>query len=357
MRGRLLALCLCLTAGTAAAQAVVTGTVVDAGTGAPLPGAHVFVTASLRGTITDDAGRYRLTGLSPGALEVAASMVGYAPASLRLRLPPDTVLTVDFRLRARVLTLDGIEVTAERPRDWEKTLKRFLRAFLGETANAGRCTLLNPEVLTFTPAGDGFTARAEAPLLIENRALGYRLVYHLAEFAAGKERQQYRGLPRFEPLTPRNGRERRRWKKARRRAYEGSLRHFLAVLATARDPRALERAGFEAWLSPEYRADPPRHRMLVPGAILRPGPHPGTRLLDLPEVLWVRYRFEGEDTAYRADPLGYQLSWVVLNRRPAVLDARGRLEDPYALITYGYWAFERIAELLPLEYVPPEEDD
>lgn len=30
----------------------------------------------------------------------------------------------------------------------------------------------------------------------------------------------------------------------------------------------------------------------------------------------------------------------------------GRLFDPYALKTYGYWSFERIGEWLPMEYNP-----
>ncbi|MDT0633205.1 carboxypeptidase-like regulatory domain-containing protein, partial [Rubrivirga litoralis] len=59
MLARLLVACgvLALAPG-ALAQAVVTGRVVDAETGAPLPGVHVYLSGTTTGDVTDRGGAY-----------------------------------------------------------------------------------------------------------------------------------------------------------------------------------------------------------------------------------------------------------------------------------------------------------
>ncbi len=59
--------------------AALTGTVVDAETGAPLDGANVFIAASTMGTATDAAGRFRIDRVPPGAHRLYVSMIGYEP--------------------------------------------------------------------------------------------------------------------------------------------------------------------------------------------------------------------------------------------------------------------------------------
>lgn len=47
-------------------QSRITGMVVDATSGAPLPGTNVFIDGQLRGTAPDDEGRFTLTDLPTG---------------------------------------------------------------------------------------------------------------------------------------------------------------------------------------------------------------------------------------------------------------------------------------------------
>jgi protocatechuate 3,4-dioxygenase beta subunit len=70
------------TASTALAQsATIRGTVTDE-TGTPVPGVQVSLVGTPLGSLTDDAGRYRITGAPSGAVQVRAARIGYAPATL-----------------------------------------------------------------------------------------------------------------------------------------------------------------------------------------------------------------------------------------------------------------------------------
>jgi hypothetical protein len=96
----------------------VTGTVVDS-VGAVLPKVTINVvetqTGLQRTVVTDGAGQYRVTGLSPSMYEVSAALPGFA-TELRKSVPVALGQTViaDFRMKpAQVATV--IEVTSEPP--------------------------------------------------------------------------------------------------------------------------------------------------------------------------------------------------------------------------------------------------
>ena len=116
-------LCLLLAASVAQAQGVgtsgdITGTVVDS-FGAVLPKVTINVvetqTGLKRQVVTDGAGQYRLTGLSPSVYEVSAELPGFA-TELRKNVSVAVGQTVisDFRMKpAQVATV--IEVQSEPP--------------------------------------------------------------------------------------------------------------------------------------------------------------------------------------------------------------------------------------------------
>ena len=58
-------------------QFSISGTVLDEETGAPIEGAHVFISNTMLGTITDKAGFYRLSDISLGTHTLAVSVLGY----------------------------------------------------------------------------------------------------------------------------------------------------------------------------------------------------------------------------------------------------------------------------------------
>ena len=47
-----------------------------------------------------------------------------------------------------------------------------------------------------------------------------------------------------------------------------------------------------------------------------------------------------------------QASWIVMNQTYATIDTSGYLYNPLAVTVFGYWAWENVADLLPIEYSP-----
>ncbi|NBB87674.1 MAG: carboxypeptidase-like regulatory domain-containing protein [Bacteroidetes bacterium] len=353
---------LCLLPVVAAAQpsgqATLAGTVVDAETGDPLPGAHVFIAQSTRGTTTDADGRFRLADVPLGAQRLYVSMLGYAPATRDTLLRDARTYHFRFRLEPEVIDLEGITVTAERDRKWARRLRKFEREFLGTSVRAEQTTILNPEVLSFDGGWGRLEAWAQEPLLLENRALGYRIRYFLEEFERTGGTVRYDGEPLFELMTPKTPEQAAAWAEARRRAFQGSFHHFLVALL---DGRTRE-AGFLTFR--RFSLDRTGgHRMrfgLDPQDLIRPGPTPAVHLLDFSNYVEIVYTGEDESDAFLRwhgapwNRPGPQRSWIELTDRPARVDRHGEVVDPYGVTVYGYFAFERVADQLPKDYRPDE---
>lgn len=338
--------------------AQLTGRIIDAETGEPLTGTHLFIANSMIGTATDADGRFRLRNVPPGAHQVYASMIGYELASQNLLTHADTTYHLTFALKTAVVEAGAITVVAEKDRRWKKRLRKFERLFLGESENAAEVTILNPEVLDFEAKWWGkFVARASAPLEIENRALGYHVTYYLKEFSAAGGTIKYDGEPVFRELTPNSPMQAARWQANRHRAYYGSFRHFmLTALANRAEAEAFDlyrRPSMERMQHENYRFP------VEPNGFVEPGPTPTARTLAFNGVIEVLYHEESEDEAFlrwqgwtTSRPHRYQRSWIELTNGPTVVDHTGTVLDPYGVTVYGYFAYERIADDLPKEYRP-----
>ncbi|PEN13930.1 hypothetical protein CRI94_07700 [Longibacter salinarum] len=347
--------------GQGATDVTLTGIVVDRATGSPLPGAHVFIAQSMNGTTTGLDGRFTLNDVRRGAKRLYASMLGYEPQHVDLFLREDTTLTFAFRLPPRVIESPGVLVEAERDPEWHKRLERFQRLFLGSSEWASECRIQNPEVLRFTSRWWGkFTAQAAEPLVIENRALGYRVKYFLEEFEASGGVIRWDGEPLFAPITASSIEEADRWRTNRRQAYLGSFRHFLRALLDDR----LEEEDFEIYRLPRASMFSSPHRADRFHAdrddILSVNGNNVTEL-DFHGRLEVVYRGEPESRNYRAwrremrAPSRVQTSLIELNDPPVRVDRHGKIVEPYGATVYQYFAFERLAELIPLDYEPGKE--
>lgn len=98
----------------AAAQGVLTGTVVDARSGLTMTGASVEVPALSRRTLTDRTGRFTLTGMPPGRHVVVTRYIGYAPDSVETTIRDRVPATVTFRLAPVTSRLGDLLITATR---------------------------------------------------------------------------------------------------------------------------------------------------------------------------------------------------------------------------------------------------
>jgi TonB-linked SusC/RagA family outer membrane protein len=103
-----------LVAGTSAfaqSMGAVRGTVTDAGGGAPVGQVQVYVIGTRHGTITQENGRFLITGVPAGQVTLRAQKLGYAPTQSSVTLAGNDTANVDFRLSSAALALDEVVVT------------------------------------------------------------------------------------------------------------------------------------------------------------------------------------------------------------------------------------------------------
>ena len=339
--------------------ATLTGTVTDT-TGRPHSNASVFIASSTMGTVTGEDGTYVLPGVPLGTLRLVASSIGYESLFVDMFVRKATVIRHDFVLAAAVYELGEITVSTDNKR-WQRQLERFTHIFLGNSPNAEETTILNPEVLDFSGRGGEFRAQASEPLIIENRALGYRITYYLNEFVAEPASWRWDGEPLYESLMPGSPEEAARWNAKRDSTFYGSFRHFL--LAVINDKA--EEHGFKIYATgrrERFSSGSPFPRgtrmELEASDIIHDGEAADERVLDFEGMLEVVYTRELESAAYlrhegsRRLPR-YQTSPIQLDRGPTIVDLKGDTLDPYGVTFYGgYFAYERIADDVPKEYRP-----
>jgi len=377
---------------------LVHGAVCDSLTQRPLPFANVFLLNTTFGTTTDAQGRYSLPAVPPGHYHLAATYLGYRLRQLPVEVtsaPP----TLDFCLApaAQALSEVLVQATATPSRDYP----RFVRLFLGASAFAQQCQIRNPTAVqvTYTPRTQQLLAHTRAhPLVVENRALGYELTFYNLAFCATFTSETVLVTTSsqvvFKELTG-DEQTRRRWAIQRAQAYRGSLLHFLRSTYTGQLTQQgfrlqrLQRLPNRDWAHADSllraqqatgkrvdqrtlsAADWRHLTELHTRTILYPAflPPDSVRQVDASGQVWLRchdllaitYLGERPDAQFQAPGAvsgqrapRYQESLVRLTPPPAAqLAANGSLLKPLALVTEGYWSYEKIGELLPLDYVPP----
>jgi len=339
------------------AQATAEGQVIDAETGRPLAGAHVYLSGTKIGTATDLSGQYRIRRIPAGGYRLVVSMIGYGRTTTQMIIGPGDIQKKDFELKPVVYELPEIYV-GDFDKRWEKNLDRFADHFIGETEWADSVKILNPEVLRFDKKWWGrLTAEAMAPLQIENRALGYRITYHLKEFKHSGNRTRWDGEPLFTEMTPVDSAQAAYWERNRREAFYGSIRHFLLALLDNR----LKQEGFVLY----------NHRQGVHGyssqnkfrtsgrRFIREGEESFLYRFNFSGRLEIIYMREEENGKYvhwlqnaQRGPAGTQTSFLELNEHPITVDADGEIIQPYGATQFGYYAYSRLADLTPREYRP-----
>jgi hypothetical protein len=360
-RPALLAALALFTVLPAAAQTALVGTVADTD-GLPIPGATVYLSGTTRGTQTDDAGRFRLAGVAPGAYRLVASFVGYTAGTQDIRVLSGQAEAGPFAFRLAPISLGEVVIEGRGDERFRRRLETFTRELIGQSENGRLTTITNPQVLDFRSRAGALVATASAPLVIENRALGYRLVYDLRKFESTTTRVSYDGEERFEELTPTDDAERARWETARAQAYRGSLRHLLRTLRTG----TAEAEGFRfrlRRLTPEGQLAEYAGRETTGARLVTPPDSAGFfNVLFNGSAIAVRFDGEPEVPAYlesewfreaRSAVNPFQESDLISTRPQQTIDASGNPEDPDGISASGYLAFERLSDLVPAEYQLP----
>jgi len=135
-------------------EPVVVGLVVDARTGFPMRGAQVVVVGAGQGVLTNEAGRFRITGVPGPSVELEVIMMGYRTTRREVRVGS---ADVRIELSEAVLELDELVVTATglvRAREVGNTMARI--------------TSREIEASPARNALDLLTARAPGVLVMQN---------------------------------------------------------------------------------------------------------------------------------------------------------------------------------------------
>ena len=98
---------------SAAQTGKITGIVIDADTGEPLPGANVVLQGTAIGAATDLEGIYFMPNVPAGQYEVKVMYVGYGEAVLPVEIKDDETSRLDIELRLQVFEGETVEVTAQ----------------------------------------------------------------------------------------------------------------------------------------------------------------------------------------------------------------------------------------------------
>lgn len=210
----------------------ISGTVIDSLTQEPLPFVNVFFANTSIGTATNSKGDFSISGFSSGKYDLTISFVGFQTQQRSLDFNGST-FKIAVLLAQESVQLSEILVKADTA-NWKQNFITFRDNFIGTTSNAKRNTIVNAKDihLYFDNIDRVLVAHSKQHLVIDNRALGYRVHYQLVDFTLDyrNSRLQYLGIPRFEELKPTIKSQGEKWAKERKRAYEGSFTNLVQVL-------------------------------------------------------------------------------------------------------------------------------
>lgn len=209
------------------AQKILKGTVLDE-KGAVVPKASVFLNNTSIGTMADEEGKFSLA-IPQGKFELIVSSVGFVTANQTINAA-EMANFITIKLFIKAPELESVIIEPNLKDGWERWGQFFLTNFIGSSSLADDCRILNKEVLRFRESKKKglLTVTALEPLVIENKALGYRIRYQLESFTYTFANRYilFTGYPFFEKMEGKN-RKQNKWEKARNDAYYGSQMHFM----------------------------------------------------------------------------------------------------------------------------------
>jgi len=211
---------------------IIRGTILDRKTNSTIYFASIYFSGTYIGTHSDQDGNFELDISKYASMPLTISALGYYSVTLTdfSFSDPNIIYMTPKVFDLGEVVIKGKSLASRR----KNNLKLFKNAFLGLTQNAGLCKITNENDITFNYNSDKDTLKAFAskPILIENRALGYRVTYFLDKFELYKRKNsfQFTGNIIFnEDLTSEKS-QKQLFETSRRKAYLGSRMHFFRAL-------------------------------------------------------------------------------------------------------------------------------
>ena len=399
----ILAFLLCtgsLLAGMAQVKNTISGKVMNGETGAPVPGASVFITNTSRGTVSSSTGSFELQNVPEGSYDLIVSSIGFETQVYSYKAE-QLPLRLEIHMKPKVEELQAVVVEPDEKNGWEKWGKFFTDNFIGTNEDGRSCRITNYKTLRFrfSKKKNMLHVLADEPLQIENKALGYRVQYQLEDFTFGFSNHVlvYYGYSLFSELNAK-GPSKNQFK-SREKAWNGSIMHFMRSLyhdslaaqgfevrRMVRRPnlekqrvrilyRELARSGrlniqsgpmaigkdssdyYQRILAQEDVSDEYAKPLLTADSLLFKNDSVVTRRLLFPDYLYIVYRNEKEDPDYleysheRRGPWFQRSNAFLPDLMPVSIEPTGNYYPPQSFMTLGYWSWnEKVGDMLPLDY-------
>lgn len=384
------------------AQINVLGKVTDITTHKPIENASVIISNSTIGNRTAADGSFILKGVKPGQYDLVVSIVGYETYHVNLAVNDSNVTIPSIELLPKSITLN--EVVVKPDVNWARNYDIFKAELLGDGPAGKQCKILNPDVvqLNYDNTERKLTASSYDFMEIENRALGYRIKYHLTIFIKDYANNMlyYEGFMLFEDIKTTSSGQKKRWQKAREKAYYGSLQHFLRatlhnqttaegfnVLQLIRKPNPerppqdliksklryfskmllnnnqMANDSMGKWtkfnMMPKDIAYLVKNPPVNPNSLIAPTNQPGIYSLTYPDYLYVMYTKVRDDNAnslsfHPLDIPNYATTIINFTQTKTLFDENGSVINPASLMFEGWWGKSRVAGMLPVDYDPTD---
>jgi hypothetical protein len=212
-------------------QKLIRGQVLNSSGRTPIPYASIFLSNTSIGAKANEDGSFELS-VPAGKFDLIVSCIGFDTynATIIASEQPDFI---KITLNPKSEEMDTLVVEPYEKDGWRKWGDFFIQNFIGTSEFAKSCEIKNYEVIRFRDVKSKHTLFAYAlePLIIENKALGYRLTYQLETFSFDFNTRfiSYAGYPFFEELKD-NFTRQKRVEKNRKQAYYGSMMHFMRAV-------------------------------------------------------------------------------------------------------------------------------
>jgi len=371
----------------------------------PVARASVFLSNSSIGTISSDNGNYTLNNIRPGQYTLVVTAIGYEDYTKTIIVDHEEI-NVDIELKTKSIQLREVVISTATKADWRRNYERFKEEFIGSDKNAHDCEVINPDVLNFTTHKSKkiLEAYADEFLIVENRALGYRVKFLVKDFNSDYLTGiiSYTGQRLFEEL-PGSKSQRKKWQIKRDEAYYGSAMHFYRSLYKNKlDDEGFEMYPFKRLKNPNRPPDEVIQKHIdklraetnsrsfnvnidtvrywndmqnmsryymqdlssvkyIPQEVLKTTETPGIYALAFPDCLYVIYKNKREETYFKDvyRPLNmpnYETTILsFLGKQPVVFFDMNGITLGESPLYEGTWSKSRLSTLLPVDYVPTAE--
>jgi len=376
----------------------------------PVANASVFLSNASVGNQTGNDGTFILHNARPGKYQLVISIIGFDTYTQDITVGAADIKLPDILIIPKMIVLNEVKVKPHIDLNWDKYYHWFEDEFIGTSSLAADCKITNPETLDFVydEKKSLLTASSGAFLNIENNALGYKIKFLLTDFSLddldrSSQKLHYKGSALFEEMkgTPS---QLRRWRQKRQEIYEGSAMHFLRSVL---DDELLEN-GFrvlrvQRHVNTERPADSiinvkidffKKANSSLPGrrdslsfwkkkqrlvkmieslgtmpqtkdSLLRPTNDAGLYAFgpgnsnDGFLITYNKYQhfYLNKLFIMLNDPFNIEHTLVDFAAPYAFFDGNGGVINPNSMVYSGVWSRQRMAELLPVDYEPPQEQN